>query len=494
MVLMSAKNLTSAARSAKYGAALTAALLVALVAALWGGASQAWAVEEGLNTVDGQYQYYEQGKQVKSAWKDVNGARYYFNSKGNAVTGTSKKINGKYYIFGNDGKLLKPSKSKVYELNGGVFYVNKKGQPAGEGWCIVKDELYKVAASGKCVAGKKVDGITFLKNGRAKDDKSTELKVRVMTLVDQLTTPGMTKKQKLRKCFNYVLNSSKYANSQEPTDIGKKGWAQRAALKVLQRKKYDCFGFACVISAFAYELGYKPTIRGKALKHAFCLINGRGYDMVGPRFDATPLKVDGAKNWKYSGWDASGPAAKKAKGWTTKNGARYYYDSKGKAYTGSHKISGKYYVFDAKGKLLKDKVKNGKKTVDVKVSGVTYRVNNKGIAVPGWTDNKKTLYCANGAKATGLASNKGKLYWFNSKGVLDKAKTGKIQAAAKLNKDATQLVKLIGKPVSKKVEASCNPDFVQRYPNGKDVIMTFKNAKLEFFQLPNGTLYLTNIG
>ncbi len=459
--------------------------LAVLLAAL--APQAAWAEENGLVEKGDSYQYFENGNAVKSTWKTVNGSKYYFDAKGNAVVGKAAKIKDKYYIFGDNGKLLTPKKSKVYQLKGGVFYVNKKGQPADTGWCVVKDQLYKVGKSGKCVTNKTVQGIKLKANGAAKNDKTTELKMYCMLIIDKVSTDGMSKKQKLRKCFDYVLKSMKYANSQEPKDIGKKGWAQRAALKVLQRKKYDCFGFACTISAFAYELGYQPTIRGKALKHAYCLINGKAYDMVGPRFGTKPIKVKGARTWKFNTWDASQPAVKQ-KGWVDKGGARYYYGSNSKPYTGAHKIKGAYYVFDAKGKLL-----TGKKTRTVKVSGDTYQVDKNGKAVKGWTKNKKTLYLDNGRRATGLTVYKGKLHWFSNKGVLDSAKTKSIRAAAKINKNASQLIKLIGKPVSSKTEASCNPTFVERYPKGKDMIMTFKNAKLEFFACPDGTKYLTNV-
>ena len=473
---------------------LTAAVAMALAVLLAGFAPQvAWADENGLVEKDGVYQYLENGNAVKSTWKKVGKSKYYFDAKGNAVVGKAAKIKDKYYIFGDNGKLLTPKKSKVYQLKGGVFYVNKKGQPADAGWCVVSDRLYKVGKSGKCVTNKTVQGIKLQANGAAKNDKSTELKMYCMLIIDKVTTDGMTKKQKLRKCFDFVLKSSKYANSQEPKDIGKKGWAQRAALKVLQRKKYDCLGFACTILAFAYELGYKPTIRGKALKHAYCLINGKAYDMVGPRFGTKPIKVKGAKTWKFNTWDASQPVVKQ-KGWVDKGSARYYYGANNKPYTGSHKIKGVYYVFDKKGKLL-----TGEKTRTVKVSGDTYRVDKRGKAVAGWTKNKKTLYLSNGRMATGLTvyqnknKNKNELYWFSGKGVQDNAKSKKIRAAAKINKNASDLIGLIGKPVKSKTEASCNPTFVEKYPKGKDLIMTFKNAKLEFFACPDGTKYLTNI-
>lgn len=470
----------------------------------------AWASETGLKAVQGKYQYYAKGEPVSSTWKTVKGKRYYFDEKGYAVVGGAKKIKGKYYIFSDKGVLLKPGKDKIYRLKRGVYYVNPKGQPAATGWCIVEGKLYKADKSGKCATGKTIDGIRLTSTGEAKDNTASRLKMTVMRKLDKLTHEGMSRKQKLRKCFNYCLSRGWQASA-EPKDIGTPGWMQRCALRMITREKGECFSFACAFAAFAYELGYKPTVRGVPKVHAIVLIDGKAYDNMGPRFGGTPRSLGrSAKNYKFNTWAAS--KAKKASTatssksglvkegssyvyyqngkklkaqWKTVKGSRYYFQKSGAAATGPAKVAGKWYVFSAKGKLLK-----GSKERVVKVSGDRYRVAASGRAKAGWASSGQRLYLECGREATGLSCYKGKLYWFSAKGVYDKAKTTKVRAAAREEADASALLTLIGEPDKVRTSSSCHP-LVMVYGGGKDVVYTYRNATLSFFKAPDGAmLYL----
>ena len=471
-------------------------------------APRAWAAESGLVAVDGSYRYMRGGTPIASAWKTVDGAKYYFDESGRAVTG-ARKIEGAYYIFSDKGKLLRPSKSKIYTLKSGVYYVSPKGRPAGNGWCIVGGKLYRVAKSGKCVTGKTVDGIALTKTGAAKSNTASKLKMAVMKKIDQLTKPSMTKKQKLRACFNYCL-TRKFVPSTLPKDVGTAGWAQRCALSTLQSGKTQCYGFSCSFAAFAYELGYAPTIRESRNVHAWVMINGKAYDNMGARFGGTPQRFGNAKSWKFVSWSATNPKGttaaekassekglvkegasyvyyqngKKLKGqWKTVKGSRYYFQKSGAAAAGPAKVSGKWYVFSASGKLQK-----GSKERTVKVSGDTYRVTKSGRAKAGWASGKKALYLENGRRATGLSCYKGKLYWFSAKGTYDKAKTVKVRAAAQEEADAAGLLELIGEPEKKRTSSSCHP-LTMVYGGGKDVVYTYKNVTLSFFKAPDGSMF-----
>lgn len=283
-------------------AAIVLAMMLALGCAMSLGHEAAWASDSGLKSTKGKYQYYSKGKPVTSTWKTVKGKRYYFDEKGYAAIGGAKEIKGKYYIFSDKGVLLKPSKSKVYKLKRGVYYVNKKGQPAGTGWCLVGKKLYKVGKSGKCVTGKTVDGIKLTATGAAKDNTASRLKIAVMKKLSKLTNDGMSKKQKLRKCFQYCLSRG-WQVSAEPKDIGKKGWMQRCALRMITREKGECFSFACAFAAFAYELGYKPVVRGVPKTHAYVLIDGKAYDNMGARFGGSARNLGrSAKDYRFNTW------------------------------------------------------------------------------------------------------------------------------------------------------------------------------------------------
>ena len=139
---------------------------------------------------------------------------------------------------------------------------------------------------------------------------------------------------------------------------------------------------------------------------------------------------------------------KKVKG---KKKYRFYFDKKGRAYQANKaamgktgvlvkKIKGKYYGFDYQGHMVKG-LRGG--------SSSAYSMPN--------------------------------LYFFNSKGVYDKKKTAMYRNAAKINSNAAQIKKLLGK--YKKVSVigeSC-------FGNGKgsDVVYVYDNIELSVFR-PTG--------
>lgn len=489
--------------------ALPLAWIIALVicAALIALApSFAFADEDELIKKKDSYQYLENGKPIKAKWKTVKGSRYYFDNKGNAVRGTSKKIGQSYYVFSNSGKLLKPKKSKVYQLEKGVYYVGPKGRPAASGWCIVKGKLYKVGKSGKCVTSKTVDGITFARDGAARDNTASRLKIAVMKKLDKLTKSGMSKKQKLRKCFNYCL-TRKWKASAEPKDIGKAGWMQRCALKMITQEKGECFSFACAFAAFAYELGYKPVVRGVPKNHAYVIIEGKSYDNMGPRFGGALRNLGrSAKSYSFNSWGA--PAKKKAnadtgkrqglryeknaycyyeKGkrlkskWKNVGSARYYFKSDGTAAVGAAKIKGTWYVFSSKGKLMQ-----GKAGV-VKVGGASYRVKEDGRAHAGWQG--KRLYRENGQMATGVTYYKKKLLVFSKKGIYDEKTSILIQKQARVDENAAALLatlQRVEQPRKERIEPSC---YSLRGMSGEDIVRKYSGCTLYFFKGEDGVTY-----
>lgn len=162
------------------------------------------------------------------------------------------------------------------------------------------------------------------------------------------------------------------------------------------------------------------------------------------------------------------------KAWRVIDGKKYYFKTNGAAATLSYKIGGKYYVFNTNGQLFQP---SGKKVVTV--GNVKYQVGANGLAVKGWSADKKYYFDETGKRLTGIRVIKEKFYAFSSAGKYDKTKTKKLQKAAKYEKDITALQKLIGKPQKKKYYASC-------YGNGKDGIWTYKNFKVYTFRAKNG--------
>lgn len=159
--------------------------------------------------------------------------------------------------------------------------------------------------------------------------------------------------------------------------------------------------------------------------------------------------------------------------WQTIKGKKYYFKKNGAAATLSCKIKGKYYVFNQKGQLMQPK-----STKIVKIGKKKYRVSPKGLAVKGWTKNRKNYFFKTGEMAAGIVVNEGKLYCFSSAGTYNKAKTKKLQKAAQYEKKLAPVQKILGKP--KKVKyygASCYGD-----GTGKDGVLIYKNFKVSFFK------------
>lgn len=102
-------------------------------------ASGAWTVngvvqlqqvtpQEGWNQLGDVWKYYTNNKYVTSAWRAVDGKRYYFDESGNMVTGF-RNVNGEKYYFNSDGSLVTAS----FTLDGMRYVVSSTG--------VITDEI-----------------------------------------------------------------------------------------------------------------------------------------------------------------------------------------------------------------------------------------------------------------------------------------------------------------------------------------------------------------
>lgn len=445
-------------------------------------------------------------------WQTVNGKKFYYKN-GEALIG-KQKIGKNYYFFSKKGVM----KTGTVKDGANTYYLNAKGHMEAY---QVKSTLYKPT-------GKK------MKDYEAKEYRTL---LTARDKVAEITKKSDSKATKLLKCFKWVQKGyyhqyRKFRNYE--------GWAADFANDHFKKKwKGDRSG--CCMSdgaAFAYlalAIGYDKVYVGVDKASG---VGGHGCARIGNKY-YDPLFAEAKSFSKYYGGKNAGifnrsvqilvPSAsngyatskyigekpksseaevkaaannglvkvngsyvyyqngKKLKSqWKTVKGSRYYFQKSGAAAAGPAKVSGKWYVFSASGKLQK-----GSKERTVKVSGDTYRVTKSGRAKAGWAPGKKTLYLENGRRATGLSYYKGKLYWFNAKGAYDAEKTAAIQAAAKKEGNAAELLKLIGAPTKKSSVTGCNPVFLPDGTDvwGKDVTYTFKNAKLLFLKGDDGITY-----
>lgn len=244
-------------------------------------------VKNGLKKEGGKYYYYVNGKKVKRTWKTVNGKRYYFTSKYFAATGCFK-VSGKLYVFQTNGQLIRPSKPSVVSVGSASYYVDKNGV-AATGWLKIGSKLAYAGTGGKLMKNRTYQGITFTKTGAAKNDTATQLKLKTMSIVSSITRSSMSKSEKLRACWNYVVGGKIYYSSYYP-NLNKSGWQKETALRTLTLRSGNCYGFACAFAALASEVGYDPyLVCGRVAgnrdgaadgltRHCWVRINGLNYD------------------------------------------------------------------------------------------------------------------------------------------------------------------------------------------------------------------------
>lgn len=248
----------------------------------------AGTTKKGLKSENGRYYYYKNGKKVKKRWVTVKKKKYYLNKEGAAAVGVCKIGKGTY-LFNEKGQLQSSKKLKSVSLADKNYCVNKEGR-IQTGWQVIGEKLYYFdKKTGEMTVSKKIDGITLTAKGHAKTkDKSTKLKVLTINIISKITNDKMSKAQKLRACYNYVVKANGYVTWRSFNNY--KGWEADYAYEFLKTKRGNCYNFAAAFGYLAKEAGYKVyVIRGRVpgsrdgaadgyTRHSWVMINKLHYD------------------------------------------------------------------------------------------------------------------------------------------------------------------------------------------------------------------------
>lgn len=239
-------------------------------------------------------------------WKEKKSGKYYVKPNGKYATG-SYKIDGKYYVFSAKGKLLGSKKRKFVNVGNKTYCVGAKGV-AVTGWHIISGKLYSMDNTGAVRKNKKYHDIELKSTGAAKDSKETKMQRQIVKAVEAATNDTMTKSQKLRACWKYLISKKRFKYAVKYPDMDKKNWQRITAYDMLKTKKGNCFSFACAYAAMANALGYKSyvicgRIRGSRDKeddgftrHAWVKINDKFYDPEG-EFAGWRIEIYGRKKY-----------------------------------------------------------------------------------------------------------------------------------------------------------------------------------------------------
>lgn len=235
--------------------------------------------EKELRVNGNKISFYIHGKALKNSWQNYKGFRYYFSANGHAYKGTHR-INNKIYIFDENGHLLRNQKNKMVTVSGQKYYIiSKSGNPA-TGYFVYKNNLYYADSKGRCYQNRSRENgqLYFTSSGAAKKNTNALLKMKVMQTVSSITNSKMNQSQKLRACWNYITDWSKFNYGGDDPNRSKKGWYRETALKMLSSRTGNCYSFACAFAAMAKEVGYKNIKVIIGYDHCWVTINGKHYD------------------------------------------------------------------------------------------------------------------------------------------------------------------------------------------------------------------------
>lgn len=261
----------------------------------------------GWKTIDGrQYYFLKYGKQkgrMAVGWKTIDGVRYYFETdqktRGQMATGW-KTIGGGRYYFLKSGKKRGRTASGWLTIDGVKYYFMVNGKNAGQmatGWKTIKGKQYYFAPSGgsagQVTTGWKIFGRNccyFGKNGVLNPKKTvnssrpgdstgsaaTKTLRRAKAIVAQITTDVMTKEQKLRACFEYVM---KYPGRRPRTPhYYGMDWPVVYANDMFLDGSGNCFSYAAAFAYLAKACGYTNVYACNDTGHGWTEINGLIYD------------------------------------------------------------------------------------------------------------------------------------------------------------------------------------------------------------------------
>lgn len=222
------------------------------------------------------------------------------------------KKNGYDYCYVNGKK----QKNGIFEIDGKSYYFDKKGRQR-TGWRKIKKKIYFFKNSrgkkGYMVKGKKVDGIKINKSGHAvPKTKRAKMKLPILLkcrkIVDELTNPGMTDRQKQRKCFDYV---NTYFNSNYVPDLSREAnWDLVYTDKMLEYGYGDCYSHAVTFAYLAHAAGSKNVSCIHNGGHCWAKIGNRYYDPHWERCTEVPcfaVPKSGCGKYGRPNWPGESP-------------------------------------------------------------------------------------------------------------------------------------------------------------------------------------------
>ena len=235
--------------------------------------------KKGWVTYEGNKYYYQNSK-IVTGWKTIGGKKYYFQKTsepaGQMATGW-QEISGKKYYFVKSGSKKGQMVTGWKTISGKKYYFTTSGKKKGQmvtGWQKIGKTYYYFNASGARVNSKTTNSSRAAdKTGSAKQKTYR----RAQAIVSMITTADMTKEEKLRTCFDYVMKTYTGRRPRTPHYTGT-DWPVVYANDMFLDGSGNCFSYAAAFAFMAKACGYKKVYACNSTGHGWCEIDGKVYD------------------------------------------------------------------------------------------------------------------------------------------------------------------------------------------------------------------------
>ncbi len=166
------------------------------------------------------------------------------------------------------------------------------------GYVIVAGKLRFADENGLFVSGYNEDGFFFVDSGSFTSG-STELDDYVWAILSECTDPSMTRYEKLRAAYDYVVNNYTYLR-RNYYEVEETGWEVKEALLMFETGKGNCYTYAAAFWALARGLGFDARavsgLCAPGTEHGWVVITTEyGEFICDPEIESTRLDEKGRK-------------------------------------------------------------------------------------------------------------------------------------------------------------------------------------------------------
>lgn len=202
-------------------------------------------------TENGIQWQYSDGSFLKNDWLRMGGMSFHFDSEGNLQTGMVT-IGNKTYFFDANGTMVT------------------------DAFRTLGEDMYYFTSDGSMAKNTTVDGRTLGEDGRvvaenadAAADTQTDAQPSDIrgdrtaifntcnAIIAGVTTPEMSDEEKLRACYNWVMDYTSYKRTYETPEGD---WTADYAMDVYTTGKGNCYRYAAAFAYLAKALGFEAKI------------------------------------------------------------------------------------------------------------------------------------------------------------------------------------------------------------------------------------------